>query len=168
LVTIAARAASPALAEALLNSVLAALNAATTASIQRGGSAARRFAESQADSALRALRAAEDRLRDFYLANRTVAGSPALQFEEARLRRDIQIRQDLYLALVNQAEAAKLQEGRNTPAIALVQPPQASAEAVYPKPEVWALMAAIGAFMMASGWIYLVAPLLGPSLMKRP
>lgn len=160
LVTIKARASSPALAAALASSILDALNAVTTASIQRGGSAERRFAQAQADSARDALRVAEDQLRDFYVANRSIAASPRLQFEEARLRRQIQIRQDLYLALINQAEAAKLREVKNTPAIALVQPPQASTEKAWPRASVWALFAAIGTFTIVAAWLYVVRPLL--------
>jgi uncharacterized protein involved in exopolysaccharide biosynthesis len=167
LVTIRVRASSPALAASLAESIIEALNAVTTASIQRGGSAERRFAQAQADSARDALRVAENQLRDFYVANRSIAGSPTLQVEEARLRRQIQIRQDLYLALINQAEAAKLREVKNTPAIALVQPPQASVQKVWPKASVWAIMAAIGAFTLVVGWIYVLYPILPPSLQVR-
>ncbi len=167
LVTIKARASSPTLAAALAGSIIEALNAVTTASIQRGGSAERRFAQGQADSARDALRAAENQLRDFYVANRNIAASPSLQVEEARLRRQIQIGQDLYLALINQAEAAKLREVKNTPAIAVVQPPQASVEKVWPKASVWAIMAAIGAFTVVVGWLYVLYPILPPSLQLR-
>jgi uncharacterized protein involved in exopolysaccharide biosynthesis len=160
LVTIHARGPSPGLASALAASVLDALNAVTTASIQLGGSAERRFAQAQADSARIALRQAENQLRDFYQANRNFEGSPALKFEEARLRREIQILQDLYLAMVNQAEAAKLREVKNTPAVAIVQPPQASARKVWPRRSVWALFAMIGAFVTAGAWTYVVRPLL--------
>jgi len=167
LVTIKVRASSPNLAAALAGSIIDALNAVTTASIQRGGSAERRFAQGQADSARDALRAAENQLRDFYVANRNIATSPGLQVEESRLRRQIQIGQDLYLTLINQAEAAKLREVKNTPAIALVQPPQASVEKVWPKASVWAIMATIGAFTLVAGWMYILYPILPPSLQKR-
>lgn len=133
LVTLRARGPTPDAAAALVASLLNGLNTVTTASIRSGGSAERRFAQAQADSAREALQVAENRLRDFLTANRSITSSPALQFEDARLRRQIQIRQDLYLALVNQAEAAKLREVRNTPAISLIQPPQASTRKVWPR-----------------------------------
>ncbi|MDP3938145.1 MAG: Wzz/FepE/Etk N-terminal domain-containing protein [Deltaproteobacteria bacterium] len=162
LVTLRTRAPSPATAAALTAAVLEALNTVTTASIRSGGSAERRFAEAQADSAQGALRAAENQHRDFLSANRSIASSPALQFEDARLRRQIQIRQDVFLALTNQAQAAKLREVRNTPSISLIQPPQASPKKVWPRASVWALFSGIGAFTIMAAWIYVLSPLLLP------
>jgi uncharacterized protein involved in exopolysaccharide biosynthesis len=158
LVTLRTRASSPATAAALAGAVLNALNAVTTASIRSGGSAERRFAQAQADSAQAALREAENQHRDFLSANRSITSSPALQFEDARLRRQIQIRQDVFLALINQAQAAKLREVRNTPAISLIQPPQASPKKVWPRASVWALFALIGTFTVVVGWMYVIRP----------
>jgi uncharacterized protein involved in exopolysaccharide biosynthesis len=159
LVTLRVRGPSPASASALLAAVLDGLNAVTTASIRSGGSAERRFAQAQADSAREALLVAENRLRDFLTANRSITSSPALQFEDARLRRQIQVRQDLYLGLVNQAEAAKLREVRNTPAISLIQPPQASLKKVWPRRSVWAFFGLIGTFTLVAAWLYVLGPL---------
>ena len=167
LVTLTVSTRSPQTSVALAHSILEALDSVTTASIRRGGSAERRFAQAQADSAQEGLRRAEDQLLDFYTANRSLAASPGLQAEEARLRRQIQIRQDLYLGLVNQAEAAKLREVRNTPAVALVQPPVANAEKSWPKASVWAISAAIGVFVLLAGWLYVIRPLLPISAMTR-
>lgn len=163
LVTLRARGPSPSTAAALAGSVLDALNAVTTASIRSGGSAERRFAEAQADSAHAALRAAENQHRDFLSANRSITSSPALQFEDARLRRQIQIRQEVFLALTNQAQAAKLREVRNTPAISLIQPPQASPRKVWPRASVWALFALISTFTVVAAWYYVVKPLVRSS-----
>lgn len=160
LVTLRVLAPSPETAEALVQSFLRAVNVITMASLNAGGSFEWRFAQTQADSAREVLRRAENSLRDFYVANRTLASSPTLQTEEARLQREIQIRHDVYLTLVQQAEAAKLQAVRNTPAITIVQPPQASVEKASPKASLWALMAAIGAFTVVVAWIYFLNPIL--------
>jgi uncharacterized protein involved in exopolysaccharide biosynthesis len=168
LVTLRVRTRSPSAAEALATSVLSALNVVTTASIQRSGSSERLFAQAQADTAREQLRMAEDDLRDFYLANRSIASSPSLQAQEARLRRQIQIRQDIYLALVNQAEAAKLREVKNTPSIAVVQLPQASSRKVAPRRSVWGLSAMIGAFMAVAAWIYVLSPLVRNPRLRSP
>ena len=90
LVTVRAQAPSIHLAEALGRSALSALDSVINVSQRTGGSYERRFAEGQADSAREALRAAEDQLRDFYKANRSIESSPTLQVEEGRLRRQIQ------------------------------------------------------------------------------
>lgn len=169
LITIRTQAPSPHLAEALGQSVLSALDSVINTSQRTGGSYERRFAEGQADSARAALRTAEDQLRDFYQSNRSIESSPTLQVEEGRLRRQIQVLQDVYLALVNQQESAKLQEARNTPAVALVQQPLASAKKVWPRRSVWALFGFIGAFLAATGWLYAVVPALRDStLAKQP
>ena len=169
LVTVRSEAPSPHLAEALGRSALTALDSVINTSQRTGGSYERRFAEAQADSARAALRAAEDELRDFYKANRSIESSPTLQVEEGRLRRQIQVLQDVYLALMNQQESAKLQEARNTPAIALVQPPLASAKKVWPRRSVWALFGFIGAFLVVAGWLYAMVPALRDSaLAKQP
>jgi uncharacterized protein involved in exopolysaccharide biosynthesis len=160
LVTVRTVGPSPALARSLAQSVLKALDSVSTMTQRTGGSYQRRFAQAQADTARQALVDAEDRLRAFYQSNRSIASSPTLQVEEGRLRRQIQIFQDVYLALVNQAEAAKLQEARNTPTISIIQPPLASARKVFPRRGVWALFALITAFMVVAGWTYIVAPAL--------
>lgn len=167
LVTLRVLAPSPETAEAMVQSFLRAVNIITMSSLNAGGSFEWRFAQGQADSAQDVLRKAEDALRDFYRANRNFASSPALQTEEARLQRDIQIRRDVYLTLVQQAEAAKLQAVRNTPAITIVQPPQASVEKASPKASLWALMAAIGGFTVVVGWIYYLYPILPQPLRTR-
>ncbi len=167
LVTLRVLAPSPKTAQALVESFLRAVNRMTMASLNTGGSFEWRFAQAQADSAREALRRAEDGLRDFYLVNRNIASSPTLQTEEARLQREIQIRRDVYLTLVQQAEAAKLQAVRNTPAITLVQPPQASVEKASPKASLWSIMAAIGAFTIAVGWIYFLYPILPQPVVAR-
>ncbi len=168
LITIRTQAPSPHLAETLGEAVLGALDSVISTSQRTGGSYERRFAEAQADSARNALRTAEDQLRAFYEANRNIASSPTMQVEEGRLRRQIQVFQDVYLALVNQAESAKLQEARNTPAISLVQRPLASAKKVWPRRSVWALFGFISAFLVVAAWLYALAPALRDSpLAKR-
>jgi len=167
LVTLRVLGPSPGTAQALVESFLRAVNTITMASLNTGGSFEWRFAQAQADSAREVLRRAENALRDFYLANRTLSSSPTLQTEEARLQREIQIRRDVYLTLVQQAEAAKLQAVRNTPAITIVQPPQASTEKASPKASVWAVMAAIGAFTLVAGWIYFLYPILPPPVLAK-
>jgi len=158
LVTLRVIAPSPALAQALAQSFLNALDSVSVASQRIGGSYQRLFAQAQADTARLSLQLAEERLRAFYQSNRSIASSPTLQVEEGRLRRQIQINQDVYLALVQQAEAAKLQEARNTPSISVIQGPLASTRKVWPRRGVWALFGMIGAFLLVAGLTYIVLP----------
>jgi len=164
LVTLRALGRSPGEARAFAEAALTALDSVTRASIQLGGSAERRFAQGQADTAGAVLRRAENELRDFYVANRNFASSPTLQFEETRLRRQVQLAQDIYVAMVNQAQAAKLQEVRNTPAIQVIQPPQASTQKVWPSLPAFAAFGLIGALAVGLGWLYLWTPVGAPLL----
>lgn len=151
---------SPAAATALAQSFLDAVNAIAMVSLTTGGSFEWRFAQAQADSALEQLRRAEDALRDFNTANRSIASSPALQVEEARLQRGIQIQREIYVTLVQQAEAAKLQAARNTPAVSIVQPPQASLRRAAPRTSVWAAVGLLGTLTWLLAWWYVLRPIL--------
>lgn len=64
----------------------------------------------------------EDRLADFYKRNRNF-GSPDLQAEEARLQRQVNVQQQLYLTLAQGFETAKIDEVRNTPVVTVLERP---------------------------------------------
>jgi len=161
LVTVDAQASSPARAEALVRDLLTALDTVVTKTVESGAGAERRFADAQTADAAASLATAEDDYRAFLERNRMgVASSPDLLFEDSRLRRRVEIAQSLYIALQNQAEAAKLQEVHNTPSISLLQPPQASPKKVSPKASMWGPFGVIAAGMVMIGWIYGLRPYL--------
>lgn len=164
LVTLHVLGPSPEAAAGVAEAFLRAVNTIALSSLTSGGSFEWRFAQAQADSALDALRQAEDALLTFQRANRSVTSSPALQVEEARLQRAIQIKRDIYVTLVQQAEAAKLQAARNTPAVSIVQPPQASSEKASPQLPVWALTGVLGALTLVLSWLYVIEPVLPASV----
>jgi uncharacterized protein involved in exopolysaccharide biosynthesis len=57
----------------------------------------------------------ENELKDFRERNRLVAQSPNLLLEEGRLRRNIEIQQNVYIELTKQVELVKLDEIKDTP-----------------------------------------------------
>jgi uncharacterized protein involved in exopolysaccharide biosynthesis len=114
---------TPQLAVALTNDVLSALNAFNLRLRQSRAAAQRRFIEDRVEQAAQELRAAEDELRRFLTSNRLYAGSPSLQFEEARLRRSVDLRQTLYTGLRQQLDQATVDEARNTPSLTVVTEP---------------------------------------------
>ena len=83
----------------------------------------RRFVAGRLTAAAEELRGAENRLQRFLQQNRRFAGSPALSFEHDRLRREIDMRQEVYTSLVRALEQAKISEVRSTPAITIIEPP---------------------------------------------
>ena len=85
--------------------------------------AERRFVETQAVAAEAALRQAEDRLQSFLVRNRSVV-SPQLSFEHDRLKRDVELRQELYTAWMKSREDARIREVRDTPVITLLEEPR--------------------------------------------
>ena len=86
--------------------------------------AERQFAEVQAREAERALREAEDRLQLFLQRNRAIAGSPELAFQNDRLQRDVALRQQVYVSLLQSREEAKIRQVRDTPVITLLESPR--------------------------------------------
>jgi len=85
----------------------------------------RRLAEvsSQLDSV-------EQALEQFYLANRRIEGSPRLVFEETRLRRRVELVQNLYVEVARSHDEARLNEVRDTPIITEIDRPDGSEERV--------------------------------------
>ncbi len=85
--------------------------------------AERQFVETQASEAERALREAEDRLRTFLLRNRSIS-EPDLEFTRDRLRREVDLRQQVYTTLVQSRDEARIREVRDTPVITVLERPR--------------------------------------------
>jgi len=83
----------------------------------------RRFTEGQTADAQRDLTAAEDAMRAFLVRNRSFENSPQLVFENQRLDRQVQIRQDIYQTLRREYEVARIDEVNNTPVLTVVDAP---------------------------------------------
>lgn len=90
---------------------------------QAQAGAERRFADAEATRAEAALRYAEAELRGFLRKNRVVDGSADLVFERDRLRREVDLRQQLLTALLQSRDQAALRETRQVPIITVVQEP---------------------------------------------
>lgn len=63
------------------------------------------------------LRLAEDKLKNFKEENRVITQSPQLQLQLARLTRNVEITNQIYLELKTQIELVKLDEVKDTPVI---------------------------------------------------
>jgi uncharacterized protein involved in exopolysaccharide biosynthesis len=114
---------TPELAQVLAESTLAALNQANV-DLRRGRAAAEHdFTVQRSNEARRGLDSAEFALVAFYQRNRSISNSPDLQMEESRLKRAVDMAQQIYVQLRMQAEQAALQEVRNTPVVSVIDPP---------------------------------------------
>ena len=110
----------PALAAAVANGFVEYLNAFNTQYRQSQARGRRLFVEQRVAEGQRDLRTAEEDLRTFYERNHSWRQSPQLVFEEGRIRRQVEIRQEVYLTLRREYETARIEEVNDTPVITVV------------------------------------------------
>lgn len=110
----------PGLAAAVANRMIGYLNEFNTQTRQSQARERRRFVEQRIVGAETELRSAEGDLRAFYERNRSWQQSPQLVFEEGRLRRQVDIRQEVYLTLKREFETARIEEVNDTPVITVI------------------------------------------------
>lgn len=91
----------------------------------------REFLQTRHDSAQTALRAAEERQRQFYEQNRGFISAPSLKYEEQRIRREVDLASDLYVNLDRQLEVARIDEINDAALITVID------SAVVPKKAQW-------------------------------
>lgn len=120
LVTVVATFRDPELAAAVANRLVDHLDEFNTQTNQTRARATREFLEARTSDALAALRRAETALQDFYTANRDFERSPRLSFEAGRLRRQVDVQQQVYLTLVQRFETARVDEVKDTPVLTRV------------------------------------------------
>lgn len=133
----------PRLSHAVAARLLSLLNEFNLQRRQSQARERRRFAEQRTAAADSALRVAENRMRDFYLTNRRWEESPTLTFEEARLRRELTLRQELQLTLARELETARIEEVNDTPVITVIDPPDIPQRKSRPKRRTLAILALV-------------------------
>jgi len=110
----------PALSSTVVNRVTALVDSFNVSQRQSRARERRLFAGTRVTEAQGTLRTAEDRMRDFLQANRQWQQSPELTFEEGRLRRQLEVENELYLTLRRELEMSRLDEVNDTPVITVV------------------------------------------------
>jgi uncharacterized protein involved in exopolysaccharide biosynthesis len=93
----------------------------------------RRFVEGRLDEGRRALQEAENTLRGFYERNRNWQQSYGLTFEEGRLRREVDTRQEVILTLTREYETARIEEVNDTPVLTIIDRAVAPRERSFPR-----------------------------------
>lgn len=115
----------PDLSFALAGRLIAELNRFNLERRQSQAAMERRFAQDRLAEVAAQLRTAEDRFQSFLQNNRgDYRGSPTLVFEAERLQRTINFDQQVYSALAQSVEQAKMDEVRDTPVITVVESPE--------------------------------------------
>jgi hypothetical protein len=83
----------------------------------------RRFVEGRLAVASTDLRQAEDRLEQFMLTNRMAGASISLTLDQQRLQRDVDMKQQMFSALMQGYDDVRIREVRDTPVITIIDPP---------------------------------------------
>jgi uncharacterized protein involved in exopolysaccharide biosynthesis len=136
-VTLGVEMPSPSLAAAVVTQYLDYLNEFNLRYRQSQARARREFDERQVGEAEKTLTALEDTLRNFYERNRQWESSPKLRFEENRLRRRVDVQQELFLSLRRELESARIAEVNDTPVLTVIEPPVAPARKTSPQRLQW-------------------------------
>lgn len=159
--TIRLRVTSPSasLSEQLNRRLLELLNESTLRSRRDQAEGERQFIDNRLLSAQQELTTAEDEERRFLELNRQYASSPALVVELERLRRRVDLRQQVFTALAQAYEQARIDEMRNTPLLTILDPPEMTARKVGRKRDalVWLVL----------GFVLAVGIALGREVMRR-
>ncbi len=82
----------------------------------------RRFIEGRLAQTRAELASAEERLNSFRERNIRIGNAPHLAMEESRLARAVREQEEVYLTLQRQYELAKIEEQRDTPTLAVLDP----------------------------------------------
>ncbi|MDF1503032.1 hypothetical protein [Roseisolibacter sp. H3M3-2] len=123
IVTVLATSKWPVVSLAIVERALGELNGFTLRMRQSQAAADRRFGEERVRVAREALRRAEDRLQSFLQGNRSYEESPSLTFTFDRLRRDVQLQQQVFTSASEGIEDARGREMRDTPVLTPVDTP---------------------------------------------
>jgi uncharacterized protein involved in exopolysaccharide biosynthesis len=140
------------LAAAVANRLVLFLNEFNMQKRQSQARERRRFSEERVSAADSALRRAEESVKVFYDRNRDWQQSPALVFEEGRLRRQLTINQELYLTLKREYETARIEEVNDTPVITIIDSAVVPQERSQPRPLLWMIVAFLVGSMLSISW----------------
>ena len=132
LVTLRTSAPWPDLAVAINARLLELLSEFNVERRQSRAAAERTFLESRVQEARRDLLEAETELERFLSENRRYRESPQLSFEQGRLQRVVDLRQQIHTSLAQGYEQARVDEVRNTPVITVIDQPRGPAKKTAP------------------------------------
>lgn len=148
---------SPALAAAVANRYVMVLADFNEQVRQSQAGQRRRFIETKVGQAQEALRETEEELRVFYERNRTWQQSPQPVFEEGRLRRVVDVRQEVYRTLMREYELARIEEVNEQPIITVIDTAVAPLERSNPQRRRTILLVAVLAGMVSVTWALIAA-----------
>jgi uncharacterized protein involved in exopolysaccharide biosynthesis len=115
---------SVALSEKLNRRLIELLNQSSLESRRAQAGGERAFIDDRLASAQAELNQAENQVKRFLEENRQYSSSPELMVEYDRLRRRVDLRQQVFSALAQAYEQARIDEMRDTPVLTVLDPPE--------------------------------------------
>jgi len=152
IVRVSVKSPKPELAAAVANRLVSLLNDFNTKTRQSQARERRKFAEQRVAAGEQDLWSAEDALKAFYQGNRSWQQAPQLVFEEGRLRRQVELRQELYVTLRRQLETARIEEVNDTPVITVIEAAVVPQRKSSPRRSLWGALAVVVGAMVAIVW----------------
>jgi len=129
-----------ALGVAVVRAMLSQLDSFNLFTRQSSAKSRREFLMSRVAEAHSQLDSIEMTLEHFYATNRILTSSPSLTFQEARLRRRLDMAQAIYVSLTQQLEGAQIDAVRDTPTLTVVERPIAPTKPKWPRKSVLGLL----------------------------
>jgi uncharacterized protein involved in exopolysaccharide biosynthesis len=142
------------LAAAVPNRLVAYLNEFNAQSRQSQARERRKFTEQRVATEEVELRQAEEALKRFYQANRSWQQAPQLVFEEGQLRRQVDLRQEIYRTLRREYETARIEEVNDTPVITVIDAAVVPQRKSAPKRSLWMIVAFAFGCVAAVCWAF--------------
>jgi len=142
----------PEISEALLQDVLRNIAAFNVNRRQTQAAAQRDFARDRLDAASAEVREAEGRQLAFLQANRDYRNSPLLSFQQERLARQVELKQQLVTLLTQSYEQARIEAARATPVITVIESPRRPAQPDRRHLLSKLVLALLGGFLVGVTW----------------
>jgi uncharacterized protein involved in exopolysaccharide biosynthesis len=142
--------------------VITQLNQFNLSNRQGQAGAERRFVERRLNEVRDSLRRAENELSEFLRTNRAFGGAADLRMREARLQREVDLRQQMYATLSQSLEEARIDEVRDTPLLSTIETPEIPVLPDSRNPLLWMFLSGFFATAVVA-WVLIFRQLFNPN-----
>lgn len=144
----------PTIAAAIANQLIELVNDFNATTRKSRAGKRREFLEERLAVRNERLREAENALQEFLEANRLWQQSPELLFAEGRLRRQVDIQQQVLITLMQEYETAGIEEVNDTPVITIIEPAVPPPRRARPRRKLMVLVSFFLGTILAVGWVF--------------
>ena len=153
IVTISVTDGSPEIAALVANRLVGAIDDFNTESRQSQARRRHEFVVERTAEAAAALRRAEQALDEFQDRNRAWQQSPQLTSMQARLRRAVDLRQEVFVTLSREVETSRIEQVNDAPVISVIERAAAPRFKSGPRRTVIVVLGAVFGVLLALSWV---------------